>query len=301
MELLAMAVLLVAAVAAQNGPGLLRGFHCNKNSQPWTAALFDGWKFHCTGTLINSQWLVTAAQCFTNRAGEGEWPGKMGVAGERVWSRETPKGQRERDLEGHTCSNAFGCLFVLYTCSLYHSFFYVALGENSLLSFEGTEQLKIGIKAIRHPFYNSFNKDNDIMLVKLLTPIRLTDSVQPLALPSSCVDPGSYCVVAGWGTPILQKEYPPDILYCGNITTLTDQECLAAYPAIHLGHMLCATVKMGGSDSCQGDPGSPLVCRNALQGITSWGFEKCSEVESPSVFVKVCNYVNWLRETMALA
>ncbi|XP_034974632.1 kallikrein-11-like [Zootoca vivipara] len=229
---------------------MLRGFHCNKNSQPWTAALFDGWKFHCTGTLINSQWLVTAAQCFTNR------------------------------------------------------FFYVTLGENSLLSFEGTEQLKIGIKGIRHPFYNSFSKDNDIMLVKLLTPIRLTDSVRPLALPSNCVDPGSYCVVAGWGTPILQKgplEYPPDILYCGNITTLTDQECLAAYPAIHLGHMLCATVKMGGSDSCQGDLGSPLVCDNTLQGITSWGFEKCSEVETPSVFVKVCNYINWLRETMALA
>ncbi|XP_062996664.1 trypsin-like [Elgaria multicarinata webbii] len=242
-ELLAIAVLLIFAVAAQ----MRRGFQCVEHSQPWTVALFDGWKFHCTGTLIHKQWLVTSAQCYTGRI------------------------------------------------------LFARLGEHSLWHIEFTEQFKITTKLIRHPFYDSNTKDNDIMLVKLLTPVFINKNVQPLTLPTNCVPPGSYCVLAGWGTTIMQKEYPPDVLYCGNITTLPDQECLSDYPTIQPRHMLCATVKQGGADSCQGDPGSPLVCNHELQGITSWGFDECSQVKSPSVFVRVCNYVSWLQQTMASA
>ncbi|XP_053123545.1 kallikrein-11-like [Hemicordylus capensis] len=226
---------------------MLRGFQCIEHSQPWTAALYDGWKFHCTGTLIDKQWLVTAAQCFTGRT------------------------------------------------------LYVKLGEQYLSHFEFTEQLKIASKTIRHPFYDSYSKDNDIMLVKLHTPAFINKAVKPLALPSNCPIPGSYCVLVGWGTTMLEKEYYPGVLHCGNITTLSDQECVAVYPKVLRDHMLCATVRSGGSDSCQGDPGSPLVCDNELQGITSWGFDECSDIESPSVFVKVCNYINWLEQTMASA
>ncbi|KAJ6650604.1 hypothetical protein lerEdw1_005726 [Lerista edwardsae] len=233
--------------AAKMAPRMLRGFQCVEHSQPWTAALFDGWKFHCTGTLINKQWLVTAAQCYTGR------------------------------------------------------FLYVSLGEHNLMHFELTRQVKIATKTIRHPFYDSYSKDNDIMLVKLLTPVLITKDVKPIALPSSCPAPGSYCVLVGWGNTFMQKGYPPGILHCGNITTLSDRECLDVYPTVLLRHMLCATVKAGGSDSCQGDPGSPLVCDNELQGIASWGFEECSELKSPSVFVKVCNYINWLEETISSA
>uniref|UniRef100_A0A8C8RMZ0 Peptidase S1 domain-containing protein n=1 Tax=Pelusios castaneus TaxID=367368 RepID=A0A8C8RMZ0_9SAUR len=57
--------LLVAT--AQDVPRILRGFQCQEHSHPWVAALFDGNQFHCTGTLIHKQWLVTAARCNTGR------------------------------------------------------------------------------------------------------------------------------------------------------------------------------------------------------------------------------------------
>uniref|UniRef100_A0A8D2L358 Peptidase S1 domain-containing protein n=1 Tax=Varanus komodoensis TaxID=61221 RepID=A0A8D2L358_VARKO len=144
-------LLKAAASAAQPGPRMLRGFQCVEHSQPWMVALFDGLKFHCAGTLIHAQWLVTAAQCYTSR------------------------------------------------------FLFARLGEHSLWHVEWTEQFKIATKAIWHPFYNSYTKDNDIMLVKLLTPVRMNKNVRPLALPRNCVPPGSYCVLAGWGITILQK------------------------------------------------------------------------------------------------
>ncbi|XP_048356803.1 trypsin-like [Sphaerodactylus townsendi] len=247
MNILAAVLLLISAVATQVGSTMLRGFQCAKHSQPWTAALFDGLKFHCTGTLINEQWLVTAAQCYTGRP------------------------------------------------------LLVSLGEHSLWHFDFTEQLKIAVKTIRHPFFDSYSKANDIMLVKLLTPVFINKNVRPLALPRRCPLPESYCVLPGWGTTILKKVWLPDVLHCGNITTLSDSECLDVYPRSITKNMLCATVRRGGTDSCQGDPGSPLICNNELQGVTSWGFEECSQLDRPSVFTKVCNYMNWLEQTMSYA
>ncbi|XP_015276240.1 PREDICTED: kallikrein-11-like [Gekko japonicus] len=247
MEVLAAALLLISAVATQVGATLLRGFQCVEHSQPWTAALFDGPKFLCTGTLISDRWVVTAAQCHTGRP------------------------------------------------------LFVSLGQHSLWHFEFTEQLRIAIKAIRHPFFDSGSKENDIMLVKLLIPVFVNKNVRPLALPRRCPAPYSLCVLPGWGTTVLKKVLLPDVLHCGNITTLSDSECLEVYPNGVKKNMLCATVRRGGSDSCQGDPGSPLVCNNQLQGVASWGFDECSQVEIPSVFTKVCNYINWLKQTMNYA
>lgn len=81
----------------------------------------------------------------------------------------------------------------------------VKLGDRTLTHFELTEQVKLAIKTIRHPFYDSDSKDNDIMLVKLLTPVRINKYVKPLALPSNCPAPRSYCVLVGWGTTVLQR------------------------------------------------------------------------------------------------
>ncbi|XP_077196892.1 kallikrein-11-like [Paroedura picta] len=238
---------MVAQVVIHVEPTLLRGFQCIEHSQPWTVALFDGSKFHCTGTLISDKWVVTAAQCHTGRP------------------------------------------------------LFVSLGQHSLWHLEFTEQLRIAVKTIRHPFFDSYSRANDIMLVKLLIPVIVNKNVRPLALPRHCPIPHSHCVLPGWGSTFFQKALLPDVLHCGNITTLSDSECSEVYSTALTKNMLCATVQRGGSDTCQGDPGSPLVCNNQLQGITSWGLEECSQGEIPRVFTKVCHYIKWLEQTMAYA
>lgn len=75
----------------------------------------------------------------------------------------------------------------------------VRLGEHNIDVTEGTEQFIDSTKVIRHPSYNSYTLDNDIMLIKLSSAATLNSYVQTIALPSSCASSGSNCLISGWG------------------------------------------------------------------------------------------------------
>uniref|UniRef100_A0A8D2L2U6 Peptidase S1 domain-containing protein n=1 Tax=Varanus komodoensis TaxID=61221 RepID=A0A8D2L2U6_VARKO len=42
---------------------IIGGKPCPRNSQPWQAALFTGFRLNCGGTLINRSWVLSAAHC----------------------------------------------------------------------------------------------------------------------------------------------------------------------------------------------------------------------------------------------
>lgn len=73
------------------------------------------------------------------------------------------------------------------------------LGEHNIAVNEGTEQFISSAKVIRHSSYNSFNLDNDIMLIKLSKPATLNSYVKAVTLPSSCASAGTKCLISGWG------------------------------------------------------------------------------------------------------
>lgn len=48
----------------------------------------------------------------------------------------------------------------------------------------------------------------------------------------------------------------------------------------------------------QGDSGGPLVCQGQLQGLVSWGMERCALPGYPGVYTNLCKYYGWIQQTM---
>ncbi|XP_069630736.1 kallikrein-14-like [Haliaeetus albicilla] len=296
MKLLGALVLVASTGSSVAGDNrVVGGMDCEPHSQPWQVAILDMYKLYCGGVLVARQWVVTAAHCTT---------------------------------PGITSTH---------------------LGKHNLYTREWGEVQKMVQKFVPHPNYNPTTKDNDIMLMKLLTPVTLTNRIQPIAVASCLPDPGTTCVTSGWGAttspegtqylsgsplgglgpllevwvaswrsrsplggpgPLLEVWDPswgsgsfprvtyPDVLQCVNVTIFSTAECQRLYPGSITDNMLCAGSLQGGRDSCQGDSGGPLVCNRTLQGIVSWGMEKCGQPKRPGVYTKVCRYAQWIQKTM---
>ncbi|KAF4088067.1 hypothetical protein AMELA_G00078650 [Ameiurus melas] len=57
--------LLGATVAAPLDDKIVGGYECKAHSQPWQVSLNIGYHF-CGGSLINDQWIISAAHCWIN-------------------------------------------------------------------------------------------------------------------------------------------------------------------------------------------------------------------------------------------
>ncbi|XP_072325070.1 trypsin-like [Scyliorhinus torazame] len=179
----------------------------------------------------------------------------------------------------------------------YKSRIQVRVGEHNIQVNEGTEQFIESSKVIKHPAYNYYNLDNDIMLIKLSTPATFNRNVGSIALPSSCAYAGEMCLISGWGNT-MDNTVNDNELQCLDAPVLSDADCHGSYPGMITGNMMCVGYMEGGKDSCQGDSGGPVVCNGVLQGIVSWGYG-CAERNHPGVYTKVCNFVSWIHDTMA--
>jgi secreted trypsin-like serine protease len=135
-----------------------------------------------------------------------------------------------------------------------------------------------------HPAYSSRNLQNDIALIKLSTPVELTDYVIPVCFPYNTETdayPGEQSIASGWGSTFsggnvvrLERDVSMPIL--------TDELCIERFNSPNTPltptTQICAGEEGEGKDTCQGDSGGPLVVQNRvdgfwyLVGITSWGY-----------------------------
>ncbi|XP_062454700.1 kallikrein-14-like [Rhea pennata] len=174
----------------------------------------------------------------------------------------------------------------------------IRLGKHNLFTRESGEQLKRVLKSVPHPDYDPTTKDNDIMMLKLVTPVTITEKVQPVPVAECPPQPGTSCVTSGWGATTSPEVTYPDVLQCVTVTIFSTATCQQLYPGHITENMLCAGSLEGGRDSCQGDSGGPLICNGTLQGIVSWGMEKCGQPKRPGVYTKVCRFAQWIQATM---
>ncbi|KAL6109035.1 uncharacterized protein ACO6RY_12252 [Pungitius sinensis] len=234
-----------ASAALKKDDKIVGGYECPRHSVPYQVSLFTGYNF-CGGTLLSSEWVLSAAHCKT-----------------------------KSDVE-------------------------LRLGEHDIWEPEGTEQHIMSAKFIRHPDYDSRTQDSDIMLIRLSRPATLNSYVSPATLPSTCASDGTLCQISGWGSlrPSDEGSRYPHKLQCLDAPLLSDDTCFDSYPFQITENMICAGYLEGGKDSCQGDSGGPMVCDGELHGVVSWG-HGCAQKKKPGVYTKVCNYISWIKSTMA--
>ncbi|XP_016061465.1 PREDICTED: kallikrein-1 [Miniopterus natalensis] len=184
------------------------------------------------------------------------------------------------------------------------------LGRHNLFDQEDTAQYVQVSKSFPHPQFNlSLLKNHtvhpgedysyDLMLLRLVEPAEITDTVKVVELPTQAPQLGSTCFASGWGTI---QSYPmefPDELQCVDLKILPNDVCAKAHPEKVTDVMLCAGQLKGGKDTCLGDSGGPLICDGELQGITSWGHIPCGLPNMPGVFTRILPLVDWIKETMA--
>ncbi|KAM6168211.1 cationic trypsin-3-like [Erethizon dorsatum] len=188
--------------------------------------------------------------------------------------------------------------WVLSAAHCYEPRLQVRLGEHDIDVNEGNEQFIDAAKIIPHPKYDDDTIDNDIMLIKLKSPATINAQVDTISLPRSCPSTGAECLVSGWGNTLSFGVKYPSLLQCLEVPVLSDTVCHKVYPGQITSNMFCAGFVEGGKDSCQNDSGGPVVCNGQLQGIVSWG-NGCALKGKPGVYAKVCNYLDWIHETIA--
>lgn len=115
------------------------------------------------------------------------------------------------------------------------------------------------------------------MLIKLFNPVKVTESVAPISLPTGCPFGGMPCSVSGWGNTAasgdgallkmiqaflgyyIQLVYcvfscllaiMPNRLQCLDVPVVSDEDCDKAYPGMITRRMMCAGYMEGGRDAC---------------------------------------------------
>uniref|UniRef100_A0A669QQG5 Peptidase S1 domain-containing protein n=1 Tax=Phasianus colchicus TaxID=9054 RepID=A0A669QQG5_PHACC len=155
----------------------------------------------------------------------------------------------------------------------------------------------------KHPFYNVYSLDYDVALLELSMPVRFSSTIKPICLPdnSHIFQEGARCFITGWGSTkeggLMTKH-----LQKAAVNVIGDQDCKKFYPVQISSRMVCAGFPQGTVDSCSGDAGGPLACKEHsgrwfLAGITSWGYG-CARPYFPGVYTKVTAVQGWIAQNL---
>ncbi|CAO1302725.1 unnamed protein product [Diamesa serratosioi] len=149
-----------------------------------------------------------------------------------------------------------------------------------------------------HPYYVPATFQNDFALLNFDKPIMFSNSIQPVKLPplNHITYDGTLCTVAGWGK-MENKKLSAD-LKSTYVYIVNQYSCQLDYYTdlvrlVITNEMICSGSYYGGSDACQGDSGSGLVCNGILTGIVSSGYG-CGMKSYPGIYARVSAARKWI-------
>lgn len=161
----------------------------------------------------------------------------------------------------------------------------------------------VGVRdVIEYPEYTSRSNDFDVSLIRLIGPLPLGTTIQPIAMASanSYLPSGTPMIISGWGDTTEKTGSPSYYLQFVSVPVVDSHVCAAAYAkqANINSNMICAGLNgIGGRDACQGDSGGPMVLGQTLCGVVSFGIG-CARPNYPGVYSRVSAYRPWIDEVM---
>lgn len=230
----------------------------------WQVALINSQnQYLCGGSLIGTQWVLTAAHCITNIVRNGD----------ALFVRAG-----ENDLTQHKQGRSTSETKRVITTYIHHNHNSQSLDNDiALLKLQSPVVLNKNICLICLPARGVTQQAGKQCTV---TGYGYKGEAGPIALK-----------VRQAQVPIIdERECTVQI----NAVT----EKLFVLPA----SSFCAGGREG-EDACQGDGGGPLVCEvdgfYELTGIVSWGFG-CGRPDVPGIYVKVSSFIGWINQIISV-
>ncbi|XP_026201848.1 transmembrane protease serine 9 [Anabas testudineus] len=154
-------------------------------------------------------------------------------------------------------------------------------------------------RVIIHPAFNGTNMDFDIALLELAVPAPISYTIQSVCLPSPVHHflKNAECYITGWGS-MREGGSLTNLLQKAPVNIIDQADCQQSYGNVLTTNMMCAGYMEGGRDTCLGDSGGPLTCRQLsgqwfIAGVTSWG-HGCGRIGFPGVYTRVTSVRKWL-------
>ncbi len=278
--LLLLSITGVAYAAGNNGDApkgaetnaIINGEAGSISAYPWITYLaYDTGEQYCGASLIAPTWILTAAHCFLNDAGD------------------------EIDLEAGALSRVF-----LNTDTTTPPAAAAIEGAIGQIIIHPNYQPN----AATSPNANDF----DIALVEITAAVEL-QPVSLLAAGAPVIAAGLEAIIMGWGTTAVNAENestdPSDSLLQAKQTIVDNETCLEIYQDGITDNMICAggTTAAPTADTCQGDSGGPLSIASGSSfvqvGIVSFGGSdgpSCGDPNSPGVYASVSALADFIQQ-----
>ncbi|XP_040062591.1 tryptase gamma-like [Ixodes scapularis] len=310
---------------------IINGAQASLKQWPWMVGIYNSSDMMvCGGTIINRQYVLTAAHCFGNQDLRG-FSVRLGT------TLRTNSTQCSNTKQGLDEQNKNAEKTILFTEEV----------EDKISPNKGedTEVICVDVENVCTPIQKNCELFMmDIALVKLRIAVNFTESIRPICLPENCgeIPSNIRTFIAGWGQKEVFDSLPDDYyndynyedgfeedmakegilqardelsdyeqtdmaspralggvvrflssqeLMWREISCMNNTQCSVEFNRTEVpDYMLCSP---GGA--CFGDSGGPLMYENEgrwyLAGVVSDGPDDCLDPERPLLFIKVSHFL----------